>query len=169
MDGLGGRSEGDYYFNNGQWLLKESSNFPRFKGFQDALVCINNKNCVLLPRDEPTGRQLFLVWGKQPMVIRANNFVFEFFTDKQAESIDKQALINKMLSPLEYLNNLFQYQNTHPIKVVMLAKSDGKFKDAGGTAGSNAFLVNYYVKSGQPIANWDKRFIEIFYMSTFIS
>lgn len=162
MEGLGGRSRGNYYFNNNQWLLKESNNFPRFKNFPNALVCINPKNCVPLPEDKPTSSELFLIWGKTPTTTRANKLTVDFFTDKLAETIDKQALLEKMLPHLEYLNNLFNYSNPAPIKVVMIAKNDGDFKDAGGAAADKAFLINYYVKNGQLVPHWEKRFIEVF-------
>lgn len=162
MEGLGGRSKGEYYFNNNQWLLKESNNFPRFENYPNALVCINAKNCVPLPEDKPINGELFLIWGKTPTTTRANNLTFNFFTDKLAESIDKQALLNTMVPHLEYLNKLFNYSNPNPIKVVMIAKNDGDFKDAGGTAADDAFLINYYVKNGQLMTDWEKKFIGIF-------
>lgn len=165
MAGLGSLTAGDYYFNNNQWLLRESKNFPRIQGISNIGVCINTHNCQPL---YPLGKlysPLFLIWGKNPTITKGAGLTFHFFTDKQGESLDKQAIINNLAPHINYLNKVFisKFGNyiKRPIKIVMLAKDINAWngwKDNGGVAGDHAFLINYSVKDGKPTANWQQQF-----------
>lgn len=164
MIGLGSRSDGDYYLNNGQWLLRESKNFPRFKGDPNALVCINS-NCRALPADNKLAGALFMIWGKNPTPVSVAGINFEIFTDKQAEAIDKIQLMKSLEPNITYLNNVFMSKLGNyikkPVKIVLLANASPSLKDSGGLAGDHAFLVNYYVRNGQIVASWQDSFADI--------
>lgn len=163
--GLGSRSDGDYYLNNGQWLLRESNNFPRIRGNSKAIVCINNNNCRSLSPNDKLGNYLFIIWGKKPALVELAGIKFEIFTDRQAEAVDKQELMAKLEPNIKYLNNVFMSKMGNyikkPIKIVMLAVNSAAVKDSGGLAGDHAFLVNYYVKNGQVSLTEEASFAEV--------
>ena len=168
MVGLGIHEEGDYYFNNNQWLLRESNNFPRLQGISNIGVCINTNNCTPLYAIGKLYSPLFLIWGKNPTVTNGAGITFNFFTDKQAESLDKQAITNDLAPHIDYLNKVFTpklgNKINRPIKIVMLAKdisARNSWQDTGGVAGNHAFLINYYVKNGALIANWQALFKQV--------
>lgn len=165
MIGLGSRGDGDYYLNNGQWLIRESNNFPRIKGKFDALVCINNNNCRQLSSNKKLANYLFIIFGKNPVVVDVAGNKFEIFSDKQVETINKQQLIKELEPNIKYLNNVFvskigNYVNK-PVKIVMLAVASPTVKDTGGLAGDHAFMVNYFAINGQLVPGWQESFAEV--------
>lgn len=162
MIGLGARSREDYYLNNGQWILSESRNFPRFSHVTKAVVCIGQQRCEPLPTiKEPF---LFLVWGKTPTSVNLVGKQFEIYSDKIAESIDKRRLMIQLEPNLRYLNKVFTNQlGDHierPISVIMLGQDDRVLKDAGGAAKDHMALVNYYTQGAGFAENWEPRFQE---------
>lgn len=165
ITGLGGLADGDYYLNNGQWLLRESKNFPRLKGDPKAVVCINPNNCWPLPSKDKLSGFLFMIWGKNPYTTDIAGVKYEIFSDKQSEGIDKKQLMEQLEPGFRYLNNVFFSKLGNyikkPVKIVMLAKNVHVLKDAGGQAGDHAFIVNYYVKDGQLINNWQGSFSRV--------
>lgn len=160
--GIGVRSLEDYYLNNGQWVISESRNFPRFTGVSKANICIKDQNCQPFPSiKEPF---LFLVWGKTPVSVNLAGKQFEIYSDKIAESIDKRRLMIQLEPNLRYLNKLFTQQFgsyiNRPISVIMLGQDDRVLKEAGGVAKDHVALVNYYTQGLGFAENWEPRFKE---------
>lgn len=150
MDGINGAGQDDYYLNNGQWLITEGFNFPRFYGVSKALVCINNKTCQPLPEDD---LPLFFIWGKQPTTIKLPSLTLNIFTDRQGDTLlDKQKLV-KILEPrYQYIAKVFRANKSSPVNVIWLARNVNA-RVSGGLAGHRAFLANFYVENNKLVPN----------------
>lgn len=150
MDGINGAGQDDYYLNNGQWLITEGFNFPRFYGVSKALVCINNKTCQPLPQSD---LPLFFIWGKEPTTIKLSSLSLNIFTDRQGDTLlDKQKLV-KILEPrYEYIAKVFHADKSSPINIIWLARNVNA-RVSGGLAGHRAFLANFYVENNKLIPN----------------
>lgn len=169
MIGIGARSLADYYLNNGQWILSESKNFPRFSGVTKTTVCISQQNCRTFPSiKEPF---LFLVWGKTPTTVNLVGKQFEIYSDKIAESIDKRRLMIQLEPNLQYLNKLFttQFGNhiERTISVIMLEQDNRALKDAGGVAKDHVALVNYYTQGAVFAKTGSPDLKKLYYMNIF--
>lgn len=158
--GVGARALEDYQLNNGQWLISESTNFPRFQGLSGEQVCLDQQDCKPLPSTiEPF---FFWVWGKAPAQMNVAGKQFEVFSDKTAEPINKRKLMIQLEPNFRYLNKVFSLQVSDHIKkaisIVLLERNDNIMKDAGGVAKDHVALVNYYTDGFQLVRDWNDRF-----------
>lgn len=150
MEGINGAGQDDYYLNNGQWLITEAYNFPRFHNISKALVCVNDKTCQPIPAD---GLPLFFIWGKKPTPIKLPSLTVNIFTDRQGDTLlDKQKLVKWLEPRYEYIAKVFHTNNDYPINVIWLARN-ANAKVSGGLAGYHSFLANYYVENNQLVKN----------------
>lgn len=160
--GVGARAQDDYYLDNGQWILSESKNFPRFRGITTTRICIEQTTCRELPTQQAPF--LFWVWGKSPTNVNIAGKSIEIFSDKMAESIDKRALMIGIEPNIRYLNKVFVSQLgdhiNRTISIILLKRDDNALKDAGGVAKDHVAVVNYYTNGVFFAQNWVLRFKE---------
>ncbi|MGI0120013.1 hypothetical protein [Zooshikella sp. RANM57] len=154
-------SQQSIYSPSDWWLLFEWDNFHRFKGIENAKVCIaNNKSlptkkkntalCKPLPQsDQPP---LLLAWGKSTTKLNINNLKLTVFADNELLIHELKTIKASLQKQYSYIQTVFS-QPEHMKQMrdwsLIWVGIDKKHKSLGGAAGSSAYISNYLVDNQQ--------------------